>query len=60
MLSLDVCDAGYYDEDGICTTCAQGTYKSAAGPEACTDCPTTGTTTSVPGATAESQCSKYT
>lgn len=58
MSSADVCDTGYYDEDGTCTPCTQGTYKNTVGPEACTACSATGTTTSVTGAIDQSQCGK--
>jgi len=33
------CDAGYTGSTDYCFSCVAGTYKTAAGPQQCTDCP---------------------
>lgn len=54
-----MCHLGYYFDDAVCTACYQGTFKNQTGPDPCTACPTTGTTTPGTGATDVSQCSKF-
>ena len=47
-------DAG---NDNNCKQCPVGSYSNSADSSGCTDCPT-GKTTSGPGATSDSACSK--
>ena len=49
------CNAGYTGPDGICSTCAAGTYKVGTGSAACTPC-VAGTYSSTPAATAAAAC----
>ena len=43
----DPCVAGKYDSGGVCVNCLSGTYKAAAGNEACFECPTGKSSTTV-------------
>ena len=49
------CNAGYTGPDGICSTCAAGTYKVGIGSASCTPC-VTGKYSITPAATAETVC----
>ena len=49
------CNAGYTGQDGICSTCAAGTYKVGIGSASCTPC-VTGKYSTTPAATAETAC----
>ena len=49
------CNAGYTGPDGICSTCAAGTYKVGTGPAPCMPC-VAGKYSTLPAATAETAC----
>ena len=49
------CNPGYTGPDGICSTCAAGTYKVGTGSAACMAC-VAGTYSTIPAATAETAC----
>jgi hypothetical protein len=52
------CIAGYTDnEENVCISCAQGTYKSKPGDQSCTTCPA-GTYSNARAATSNNTCSR--
>ena len=40
-----ICQPGYYRDNGVCTACAQGAYKSETGDAACSSCSATDSNT---------------